>query len=1339
MITRDNIKKVLLSPPFCFFSKLGVFTKHYGSADEGFDLEYNFESGDFIYPNGVEADRNTTMDEHQNESFVVFLCVAQLFDRGYLPQHLKLEGRNYAGNDKGYCDILVKDNNGNPYLIIECKTANVDKKDDEFRKHWAKTMRNGDQLFRYFNTYRRAKYLCLYSADYPEYKKNGEKVHRFENIYHVISLVDNDEYLQTDNHLRSFREMREQQGGSEDFFNVWKQTYKQDYNTRGLFEPGIEAFNIGNKSYGVADLQTIDEYSLDKKYNEFALILRKHTISSHENAFDKLVNLFLAKIIDERYNSKELQLLWKGAAYDDYFSLQDRLINLYKRGMKEFFGDEVASVENWQIEDAFKFLTAKADEARATIKKYFRRLKYFNNNPFAFLDVHNEQLFYKNAVILKDTISMLQDIYLTKNTDNQFLGDLFEGFLNRGVHQSEGQFFTPMPIVRFLVSSLPLRQIIESGEIPKAIDYACGAGHFLTEYARQIKPFIEEKMNLQNEHDPKAKEEKLNAECFKYFKEIVGIEKDYRLSKVSQVAAFMYGMDGIHIHYGDGLEETSDIKDHTFSVLVANPPYSVSGFMETLTEEERENFTLSQYVSNIEKNNSIETFFIERAAQLLKSGGVAAIVLPASVLTGTGLYMYAREILLKSFNVIAIACFGKKTFGQTSTSTVTLFLRRKDLEPDFAKHAQNRVDEWFKGNMADDGAYKDSEKLAAYIKHMGYSYDDYVKMLNNELTDTFLGTEMTQEYVKALNIKKQGKNSVSTFLNPLARNIRGEAQKFVKSRSYKDLTPAGKMLEESRYTLQFIREIEKEKLYYYLLTASNPQPVVVVQSPSDAAQEKKFLGYEWSNRKGDEGIHYLNTGKMKKTSSDDEDDDDETLSQIKGVNGIQTPLFNPLNVFDDNRINSLIRKNFCEEDFVVTDELRTFVSKGSLVDMIDFSRVYFSKEIKTTFTSKLSFFDEEKYELKSLGALAVFLQRGKNPKYDDNGYQVIKSGQARGGVEFDFSKTYYASNYDEDDKRILCKGDILINSTGVGTAGRVTFFNLEGKYVVDNHITILRTSANVYNLYVFYALAYGVGFKNIEALASGTSGQIELSVSAIENIKIPLPPMDVQKKIVEECEKIDLSFRSNFSELNSLKQELSDYINNIQYGSVVKLSSVCNVKGGKRIPKGLSYVETPTGHPYIRVADFSAGTVDTSNLIYITDDIFNKIKAYTISSDDVYISIAGTIGAVGTIPSSLSGANLTENAAKLVFDKKKVNKDYLAAILTSSAVQEQIINATKTVGVPKLALHRIENLQIQLPALEVQNGIAEHVNQIKRNIETAKNVINSCPSAKQAILDKYLK
>lgn len=1144
MITKDNIQKVLLD--LKFFSNHGVYTRHFGSADEGFDLEYNYNTGKFNYPVGLQADRNTTQEDYQKESYVVFVCVAQLFERGYLPQHIKLEGRNYAGADTGYCDILVSDNNGEPYLIVECKKADIDKKEDEFRKHWARTMRDGDQLFRYFNTYRKAQYLCMYAADCPEYRKNGEKIYRLEINYHVISLVDNEEYLQTDNKLHSFLEMREQQGGSEDFFNVWKQTYKQDFTTRGLFEEGIDAFNIGKKSYGVNDLKTIDEYSLDKKYNEFALILRKHTISSHENAFDKLVNLFLAKIIDERYHSDELQLLWKGAAYDDYFSLQDRLINLYKRGMKEFFDDEVASVENAEIENAFKFLTSKADEARDTIKRYFRKLKYFNNNPFAFLDVHNEQLFYKNAVILKDTISMLQDIYLTKNTDNQFLGDLFEGFLNRGVHQSEGQFFTPIPIVRFLVSSLPLRQILEGGEIPKVIDYACGAGHFLTEYARQIKPIVEELAHLENIYDKRAKEERLISVLREYYEQIVGIEKDYRLSKVSQVAAFMYGMDGIHIHYGDGLQEMSGIQDHTFSVLVANPPYSVSGFLETLPEEDRERYTLNNYISNIEKNNSIETFFIERAAQLLKSGGVAAIVLPASVLSGTGLYMYTREILLKNFDVVGICCFDKKTFGQTSTRTITLFLRRKDLEPDFAKHLDNRIESWFTGNTSDDTYYKDSDKINSYIERMGYKKEDYRKFLNGELTESFMESEMVKDYLKALNIKKQTSNANSIGLNSRAKKVRDEAQKFIKSRSYKDLTPAGKLQEELRFTLRFIREIEKEKLNYFLLAASNPQPVLLVQSPTDKDQEKSFLGYEWSNRKGDEGIHYLNTGKLKKASSDDEDADDDTIRQIKGVNGISTPLFNPMDINDVSKINSLVRANFNKENLELNEGISKFVSMGNLVDMMDFSRVIFTKEIKTSFLTKQIFFDDEKFEMKALATIATFIQRGKNPVYGEEGIQVIKSGQARGGIEFDFSKVYFATNYDSEDKRILKKGDILINSTGVGTAGRVTLFDLNGKYVVDNHITILRTKNGVDNLYVFYTLAYGIGFKNIEAMAAGTSGQIELSVSTIQNIKIPLPPIDIQKKIVEECEKIDQVVTKNKEMIREMQTNMEAIISSLE-------------------------------------------------------------------------------------------------------------------------------------------------------------------------------------------------
>lgn len=1325
MITKDNIQKVLLD--LKFFSNHGVYTRHFGSADEGFDLEYNYNTGKFNYPVGLQADRNTTQEDYQKESYVVFVCVAQLFERGYLPQHIKLEGRNYAGTDTGYCDILVSDNNGEPYLIVECKKADIDKKEDEFRKHWARTMRDGDQLFRYFNTYRKAQYLCMYAADCPEYRKNGEKIYRLEINYHVISLVDNEEYLQTDNKLHSFLEMREQQGGSEDFFNVWKQTYKQDFTTRGLFEEGIDAFNIGKKSYGVNDLKTIDEYSLDKKYNEFALILRKHTISSHENAFDKLVNLFLAKIIDERYHSDELQLLWKGAAYDDYFSLQDRLINLYKRGMKEFFDDEVASVENAEIENAFKFLTSKADEARDTIKRYFRKLKYFNNNPFAFLDVHNEQLFYKNAVILKDTISMLQDIYLTKNTDNQFLGDLFEGFLNRGVHQSEGQFFTPIPIARFLVSSLPLRQILEGGEIPKVIDYACGAGHFLTEYARQIKPIVEEMAHLENIYDKRAKEERLISVLREYYEQIVGIEKDYRLSKVSQVAAFMYGMDGIHIHYGDGLQEMSGIQDHTFSVLVANPPYSVSGFLETLPEEDRERYTLNNYISNIEKNNSIETFFIERAAQLLKSGGVAAIVLPASVLSGTGLYMYTREILLKNFDVVGICCFDKKTFGQTSTRTITLFLRRKDLEPDFAKHLDNRIESWFTGNTSDDTYYKDSDKINSYIERMGYKKEDYRKFLNGELTESFMESEMVKDYLKALNIKKQTSNANSIGLNSRAKKVRDEAQKFIKSRSYKDLTPAGKLQEELRFTLRFIREIEKEKLNYFLLAASNPQPVLLVQSPTDKDQEKSFLGYEWSNRKGDEGIHYLNTGKLKKASSDDEDADDDTIRQIKGVNGISTPLFNPMDINDVSKINSLVRANFNKENFELNEGISKFVSMGNLVDMMDFSRVIFTKEIKTSFLTKQIFFDDEKFEMKALATIATFIQRGKNPVYGEEGIQVIKSGQARGGIEFDFSKVYFATNYDSEDKRILKKGDILINSTGVGTAGRVTLFDLNGKYAVDNHITILRTKNGVDNLYVFYTLAYGIGFKNIEAMAAGTSGQIELSVSTIQNIKIPLPPIDIQKKIVEECEKIDQVVTKNKEMIREMQTNMEAIISSLEGLRQPLKTIMCY--GKERISYSAitpeTYVSTDNMEQNCEGIVPYNGTPNVNTIVaYQKGDILlSNIRPYLKK-----LWLANCNG--GCSPDVLV---LHNNRPA------QVDSSFIYYSLRRQGFFDFIMSDIKGMKMPRGKKETIEKFEIILPSLDKQKEVVEKMSKIDEEISKAKQYVANAYSAKQAILDKYLK
>ncbi|MEZ9322596.1 MULTISPECIES: restriction endonuclease subunit S [unclassified Vibrio] len=157
---------------------------------------------------------------------------------------------------------------------------------------------------------------------------------------------------------------------------------------------------------------------------------------------------------------------------------------------------------------------------------------------------------------------------------------------------------------------------------------------------------------------------------------------------------------------------------------------------------------------------------------------------------------------------------------------------------------------------------------------------------------------------------------------------------------------------------------------------------------------------------------------------------------------------------------------------------------------------------------------------------------------------------------------------------------------------------------------------------------------------------------------------------------------------------------------LIRLGDLVSVKGGKRLPKGESYSDEITTHPYIRVTDFKNNSVDMDNLVYISDDIHEKISRYIISHDDLYISIAGTIGLVGVIPKELSGANLTENAAKLVIhDHKQLCKEYLNWYL-STAGQVQIQSKKKATSQPKLALFRIEEIEIPLPPLAEQKRIA---------------------------------
>jgi len=309
--------------------------------------------------------------------------------------------------------------------------------------------------------------------------------------------------------------------------------------------------------------------------------------------------------------------------------------------MRKFLKDEVMYISSDQIDGAFWTVKNKKNATKKQIQKYFRDLKFFSNNAFSLINVHNERLFNRNTKVLVELVQMWQGLRLKTTGQNQFLGDMFEYFLDNSIKQSEGQFFTPMPITKFIVASLPLEEKIQQSSEPlKAIDYACGAGHFLTEYAHQIEPIVKKYKQTDISH---------------YHENIIGIEKEDRLAKIAKVSAYMYGQDAIKIIEEDALSHINEIKPSSFDVLVANPPFAVEGFLLNLTDKQKENYELINTTELNSNTNNIQCFFLERAKQIMAGNGVVGVIVPSSILSNSdGTHIATREVILKYFDIIAL-------------------------------------------------------------------------------------------------------------------------------------------------------------------------------------------------------------------------------------------------------------------------------------------------------------------------------------------------------------------------------------------------------------------------------------------------------------------------------------------------------------------------------------------------------------------------------------------------------------------------------------------------------------------------------------------------------------
>ena len=299
MITKDNFRDVLKT--LGFKAEGNIIQKSIGEAE----LKVDFNQEKMIYPEdkGLKVNEQQTCNFSQNENFVVFECVHQLLEKGYKPEHLELEPRWRVGHGAsgGRADILVKDQENQALLIIECKTPG-----DEFERAWRKTQQDGDQLFSYAQQIQQTQYLCLYASSFIENKIRVDQK--------IIAHRDDDKFLEHDTTLLSFAKAT----NVEDRFAAWRNTYQSEHAESGIFEDNIQAYQIGKNNHTLADTKVIDTVDKEGKYHQFRTILRKYNIARRENAFEVLVNLFLCKLVDEEDNEADLKFYWKGMTYDTY-------------------------------------------------------------------------------------------------------------------------------------------------------------------------------------------------------------------------------------------------------------------------------------------------------------------------------------------------------------------------------------------------------------------------------------------------------------------------------------------------------------------------------------------------------------------------------------------------------------------------------------------------------------------------------------------------------------------------------------------------------------------------------------------------------------------------------------------------------------------------------------------------------------------------------------------------------------------------------------------------------------------------------------------------------------
>ena len=345
----------------------------------------------------------------------------------------------------------------------------------------------------------------------------------------------------------------------------------------------------------------------------------------------------------------------------------------------------------------------------------------------------------------------------------------------------------------------------------------------------------------------------------------------------------------------------------------------------------------------------------------------------------------------------------------------------------------------------------------------------------------------------------------------------------------------------------------------------------------------------------------------------------------------------------------------------------------------------------------------------------------------DEGIRLVQTGNIGKGIYLE--KEARAKYISEDTfEKLKCTeifpGDILVSRLPEPVGRACIIPDKEERMITAVDCTICRPDETVISKeYLCYFMRSNAYYTRLLGSVTGTTRK-RISRKNLGNVELDVPSREKQNEVVEQLDHLVNVIDSKTRELQLLDdliqarfvEMFGDPKLNDKGWNAGIISDYYEVKGGKRIPKGMGYADGATAHPYLRATDMKNETILDDDIHYIDEEVYEHIKRYTVKSGDIYLTNVGVnLGMAGVIPEKYDGANLTENAVKLVPKTEKViDGVFFAHYINSPGIQDYINERKMSVGVPKLAIFRIETMPLLLPPMDIQMQFIEFHKQVNK-------------------------